>query len=566
MSSGGAGLPLYHPREIMKLLRRISILILSAPALALAALAQDWTAPLASELQKLSQPEINAVHFFNRHVGWAVGGHARDKSTGNSVTLMFRTSDGGETWERLTLFDGQQHIPGFVDIGFADANNGWLLTSQDVVLRTKDGGDVWEAVQPLPWGWGDTFLILGPDAVMVGGSMANGRQINVTTDGGRSWRNATVRDDGNTGVTDLAFVAPGSFFAVTASPYTYGGIHRSDDGGRTWRTVVEGDKALHAIAFSESGRNGVAAGENVAYTTRDGGNTWQRVMAAGTRYTANFLDENTIAAFGSGPSMLISGDGGKSWQPGGGPGLSKGRLVDAQFVDPGWWYIAGGYGANELYRYVDPDYADPIARGTLPLPKPIETPNGTVLPPGTYEVQLLHRGLDHALGLRLLDPAEGVEIGVRDPGDDPQTNQFACDPCEAEIPVSAEYDTQELKEGQDDRSIFKLALEPTTTGVAIVMDAAAKMSHDLSIALAALGVSENAEIDPRSAPEKKKGRSMLGRLKKAASGDIAGAIEGAANPKESAERVQVAMSAPPEIYRVRIRYPINIFGGADEEQ
>ncbi len=482
--------------------------------------AQEWTTPLGSELQKYHQPEVNAIHFFNRHVGWVVGGHAQDASARNSETFIFQTGDGGETWERHTLYDGQEHVPDFVDVGFADANNGWLLSDKALVLRTTDGGRIWEPVEPLPRGWGRTLLVLGPDAVMVGSSSTNGRQINVTTDGGRSWTNSTVSAHGRHDAVDLAFVQSGSFFSVIASAMQdYGGVYRSDDGGGSWNAVVEGKEPLHTIAFSKSGRSGVAAGVGVAYSTTDGGSTWQRVPVAGTRLTAGFLDENTVVAFGSDPAMLISGDGGRTWQSGRETGLTKtSQLVDVQFVDPGWWLIAGGRGAYDFYRYVDPDYVDPIARGTLPLPKPVEAPDGTVLPPGTYETQLVHHGLDHVLGLHLKDPAADVEIGVSTaPGDEPGPNQFACDPCDAEIPVNAEYDTQELKEGREAGSIFKLALEPTTTGFAIVLDAPATTSRDPSIALAALGV-------------------------------------------------RSAVSAPLEIYQVRVRYPLEIFGGADEER
>lgn len=498
----------------------ISFILIAWMAMAGTSSAQEWSTPLGPELQKYHQPEVNAVHFFNRHVGWVVGGHAQDASARNSETFIFRTEDGGGTWERLTLYDGQEHVPDFVDIGFADANNGWLISDQDLVLRTSDGGRSWEPVEPLPRGWGITLLVLGPDAVMVGSSSTNGRQINVTTDGGRSWTNSTVSAHGRHNTVDLAFVAPGNFFTVIASTMQdYGGVYRSDDGGRNWNAVVEGKQPLHTIAFSESGRNGVVAGAGVTYSTTDGGNTWQRVPAAGTRHAAAFLDEDTVVAFGSDPAMLISGDGGRTWQTDGKSGLGKtSKLVDVQLVDPGWWFIAGGRGAYDLYRYVDPDYVDLIALGTLPLPKPVEAPDGTVLPPGNYETRLVHHGPDHVLDLRLIDPAEGVEIGVAPrPGDEPRPNLYACEPCEAEIPVTAEYDKQELKDGQDAGSIFKLALEPTTTGFAIVLNAAATTSRDLRIDLAALGV-------------------------------------------------ESAMLAPREIYRVRVRYPLDVFDGADEKR
>lgn len=479
-----------------------------------AAFAQEvWTGLLGPQLEKYHQPEVNAVHFFTRHVGWAVGAHARDRSGQNQETFVFRTGDGGDTWNRLTLYDGQERVPAFVDIGFADANHGWLLSGGNLVLRTIDGGEIWEPVEPLPRGGGQTLLVLGPDAVMVGATSTNGRQINVTTDGGRTWRNSTVTSGGRDHVVDLAFTPSGSFFAVVASAMqNHGGVYRSDDGGRSWSAVAEGNEPLHAIAFSGSGLNGVATGANVAYATADGGSSWQRVPAAGARYAAAFLDEETVVAFGHDPALLISGDGGRTWRVGAGPELGYSFLVDVQVVDPGWWLVSGGRGAHDLFRYEDPAHYGAIASGSVALPDALRAPDGTILPPGRYRIELVHTRLDHALGLALNEPAEGVETGV---DGELEPGQYACDPCEAAFPVDVEYVTEELAEGQTAARPMELSIEPTPTGIALVLDAAARPPRDLGLALAALGVSA----------------------------------------------VSQTSAAPPALYRIRLRHALELLGG-----
>jgi photosystem II stability/assembly factor-like uncharacterized protein len=558
-------------RAAMKRSRLAAIPVASGLALAFAsvipAAAQEggWARMLGPQLEKYHQPEVTAAYFFNRHIGWVVGGHARDRAGKNQETFIFRTADGGASWERLTLYDGQKHVPDFVDIGFADANNGWLLSAGDLVLRTTDGGRTWEPVEPLPRGWGQTLLVLSPDAVMVGGTSTNGRQINITTDGGRSWRNSTVTSDGRDNVVDLAVAPDGSFFAVIASAMqNHGGVYRSDDGGRSWTAVVEGKEPLYTIAFSGSGQNGVAAGDKVAYSTTDGGSNWQRVPAAGARYATKFLDERNVVAFGHEPALLISGDGGRTWRPGSGPELGYSFLVDVQIVDPGWWLVAGGRGAYDLFRYEDPDHAAPIAGGRLPLPNAVEAPDGTVLPPGLYQVDLVHVGLDHAMGLRLVEPAEGIRTGVD--GGEPGAGEYACEPCEAAFPVDADYELHELAEGQDAGSLFKLSLEPTATGAAVVVETAVAPPRHLHLALAALGASQDSDIDASEqvsgeSEKKEEGGGLFGRLKKAASGDVRGAVQGAVNPEAATERYEAANAGPSAVYRVTVRYPLELFGG-----
>lgn len=560
----------------------------------------EWRTPIPrAEIHgELNGGELFAVEMLNHNIGWALGGSS------STHTVLFRTADGGESWERQTLFDGEGTR--LRDIGFADANNGWIVGDQHV-LRTTDGGETWVPVSTQKaTGSGydvaaSELLVLGPDAIVMGTNAQN-RQIMRTVDGGGTWELIGLVKDGGGGagsentVTGLALAGTSSIFATTGMHYT-GVIYRSDDGGRSWERVVEADKPLHGIAFR--GKRGVAVGEGISFFTEDGGDSWQRTAMPGRRYAVDFTDANTVLAVGRDPSVVISGNGGKTWQKASGPIIESGSLIAIAAVDPGWVFMAS---THALHHFVDPSHTEPIAEGTLAIPGSMKLPGGKTLPSGMYRASIAHRGDRHILGLRRTGEAPmadgaGAEGGVNEEGEEEGSNEEGeeegsneegeesesnaaddepepdCDPCEAELPVEVEYGLEELngETGEGARPGIRLSLEPTETGLAIVLDAAAKPTGDMAAALAALGASGSGEqemttnVSTAGAGEKvRSAGGFLGRLKKAADGDLRGASAGAAiDPKAATERVQAAKANPPAVYRIKVRHNLDLMSGGE---
>jgi photosystem II stability/assembly factor-like uncharacterized protein len=82
-------------------------------------------------------------HFVNALDGWAIGSPAC--GCNHPVTALFRTRNGGRTWQRLTTLKGSAKAQ------FASRYRGWLQVQQSsgsTILQTKDGGDKW---QPTKW-------------------------------------------------------------------------------------------------------------------------------------------------------------------------------------------------------------------------------------------------------------------------------------------------------------------------------------------------------------------------------------------------------------------------------
>jgi len=181
---------------------------------------------------------------------------------------VFRTTDGGESWVPIT--DGQVPLGSVGDIAVAasDPNIIYLGTGSDGVrsnvstgrgvYKTTDGGKTWDFVGLYDVGQIGAVRIhpTNPDIVWVA---ANGdvfkptreRGIYKTTDGGRTWENTLFVSD-STGAMDVE-IQPGNPDVLYAwmsrlerKPWTIisgsyeGGFYKSTDGGESWENIRNG--------------------------------------------------------------------------------------------------------------------------------------------------------------------------------------------------------------------------------------------------------------------------------------------------------------------------------------
>ncbi|HET6628393.1 MAG TPA: YCF48-related protein [Woeseiaceae bacterium] len=533
-----------------------STLLLLAAAPAAMAQSPGWS--VALDTKHPHADTMRSVQFLTRHVGWAVG----DSYEG--FTCIHRTVDGGRTWERLELFDGAGSPTDFSVIRFADARHGWIAPrGGKLVLRTVDGGESWipTEMREVDHVQANDMLTMGTEGLVIA---ADGGMIHRTFDGGETWiHSAILTQHGlrlGEKVMALAVAPPSALFAVTKNTSgPHGGIWRSDDGGATWQPVLETDQGLTGIAFGDAS-NGVAVGKDIAYWTDDGGARWQRAIAPGYREDVEQIDASTFVAVGYNPGALVSSDGGRTWRAAGELHSSI-SLTDVDVVDGGWWFATADH-PQQVFHWFDPDVDALLAEGTITLPSAITLGGERSLPPGEYEVMAGHAGYDHGLALSLVEPAEGVETGVE--AEQLAENQYACDPCEFAMPLDVEYEIQESgMEAEESGLGFRL--EPTSDGLAIALDARFSPPEDAVGLLAVIGVSEEMDVDVRQAAEESSGGGgLFGRLRKAASGDLGGAVAGV-DPAAAADRAQSAEALPPAYYHVVLRFPLSLIPQAEPE-
>ena len=205
-----------------------------------------------------------------------------------------------------------------------------LAARWPVVLRTTDG-QTWKAVG-LP-GRGHPmaveFIDLQKGWIVASLSAAEGRGVAIlrTTDGGRTWR--VTRNS--------SLVSPAEhhslFFLDASHGWVVGWAHdarlsvvlRTDDGGVRWRQVPVTDKlvTLTSVAFADAERGWIYGYDNqhvgtpgAAFTTSDGGRTWQPVVADLAPHFGLFrLDSAHLWSLGEYAQMLRLSAEGTDWEP-----------------------------------------------------------------------------------------------------------------------------------------------------------------------------------------------------------------------------------------------------------
>ena len=281
---------------------------------------------------------------------------------GSASGGLWKSVDGGLAWK--PIFDKHNQSIGAVTIDRKNPKTVWVGTGEtctrnsvslgDGLYKTTDAGESWQKM-----GLGDSEriakVVIDPQdsntvLVCATGHLFDShpeRGVFRTTDGGKTWQK-TLHVNDDTGCSDLAIdpqdgsIVYAGMWQFRRKPYFFSsggpgsGLHKSTDGGKTWRKLTkglaEGELGRIALAVAPTRTSvvyaTVEAKQTALYRSDDLGESWTSLNTSSAITGRPFYFSHLQAdprdwkrIYRPGFSLSVSDDAGKTFSGVGGGGL-----------------------------------------------------------------------------------------------------------------------------------------------------------------------------------------------------------------------------------------------------
>ncbi|MCR9245039.1 MAG: glycosyl hydrolase [bacterium] len=280
----------------------------------------------------------------NRHTIWVGSGENNSQRSVSWGDGVYRSLDGGRTWKNMGLRNSE-HI-GKIVVDPRDSRVVWVAAQGPLwksggdrgLYKTTDGGETWNKVLDISEHTGVNEVVLDPRNpdiaiassyqrrrhvwTLINGGPESG--IHKTTDGGKTWRKITTGlpavDKGRIGLA-MASTNPDVVYAIIEAQRGKGGTFRSVDGGESWTKqsgkVSNSPQYYNELVCDPHDVDTVYCLDTWTSVSRDGGKTWSPV---GNKH--RHVDDHALWIDPRNPRHLLIGgdggiyetyDGGKNW-------------------------------------------------------------------------------------------------------------------------------------------------------------------------------------------------------------------------------------------------------------
>ncbi|MDZ7778978.1 MAG: hypothetical protein U5R14_03440 [Gemmatimonadota bacterium] len=294
-------------------------------------------------------PAIGAIRVAPSNTDIVYVGTGSDGIRSNIIigSGMYRSDDAGESWRHIGLAEAGQigrmvvhpENPDVVYVGAV--GNPFGPNEERGLYKTTDGGETWEpklqiadsvGVYSVVMEPGDPDVIYAttwraqrdPWSIISGMEASGGGGIYKSTDAGESWEKLTEGlPSGLIGKIDLTIsdAAPRRIYALVEAVDEERGVYRSDDAGRTWRQTSNEARLISRpfyftnIHADPQNPDQLYVGNVRFYRSQDGGETWERRSTPHADNHDLWINpENPrIQVQGNDGGANVTLDGGETW-------------------------------------------------------------------------------------------------------------------------------------------------------------------------------------------------------------------------------------------------------------
>jgi len=229
--------------------------------------------------------DLGRIQFVSPQIGWAVGEHLPVEGNGSGVSTILHTIDGGRTWRRLLSVwqHGAEAGPAF---WFLDARHGWASWVDESAVhhlsRTTDGGESWQKL-PSPPGQASAALQFfdAENGISIDTRLNEKPLFGATVDAGKTW---TTKQLPIRYVAQTWFLDRGVGWVVGKTDEGRLTVLKTVDGGVNWAASQVADvpyEFARACDWIDRTNGWLIAwltdgGGSHLFRTTDGGTTWHR--------------------------------------------------------------------------------------------------------------------------------------------------------------------------------------------------------------------------------------------------------------------------------------------------